>query len=70
MIVSKKADEKIVERISTILLGLKNDKSPEAQAVKEKLGITGFVKTTANDFRFTIPLLKKAGVDTSFDFSF
>ena len=70
LIVSKKADEKIVERISTILLGLKNDNSPEAEAVKEKLGITGFVKTTANDFKFTIPLLKKAGVDTSFDFSF
>jgi len=70
LIVSKKADPKIVERISTVLLGLKNDNSPEAETVKKKLGITGFIKTTANDFRFTIPLLKRAGVDESFDFSF
>jgi len=70
LIVSKKADPKIVEQISTILLGLKNDNSPEAEAVKKNMGITGFIKTTTNDFRFTIPLLKKAGVDKSFDFAF
>ena len=70
LIVSKKADPKIVEQISTILLGLKNDNSPEAEAVKKNMGITGFIKTTTNDFRFTIPLLKKAGVDESFDFVF
>lgn len=70
LIVSKKADPKIVGHISEILLGLKNDHSPEAEAVKEKLGITGFIKTTETDFRFTIPLLKRAGVDESFDFSF
>jgi len=70
LIVSKKANPETVARISAILLGLKNDNSPEAEAVKEKLGITGFVKTTVNDFKFTIPLLKKAGVDPSFDFSF
>jgi len=70
LIVSKKADPKIVEQISTILLGLKNDNSPEAEAVKNNLGMIGFIKTTTNDFRFTIPLLKKAGVDKSFDFAF
>ena len=70
LMVSKKADPKIVERISTILLGLKNDHSPEAEAVKKELGITGFIKTTVNDFRFTIPLLKRAGVDEFFNFSF
>ncbi|MCP4576913.1 MAG: PhnD/SsuA/transferrin family substrate-binding protein [Deltaproteobacteria bacterium] len=70
LIVSKKADPGIVERISAILLALKDDDSPEAEAVKEKLGITGFIKTTVNDFRFTLPLLKRAGVDASFDFSF
>ena len=70
LIVSKRSDPKIVGQISTILLGLKNDNSPEAEAVKEKLGITGFIKTTTNDFRFTIPLLKRAGVDESFDFVF
>ncbi len=70
LIVSKKADPKIVEKITTILLGLKNDKSPEAEAVKKRLGITGFINTTIDDFKFTIPLLKRAGVDESFDFVF
>jgi ABC-type phosphate/phosphonate transport system substrate-binding protein len=70
LIVSKKADPKIVERISAILIGLKNDPTPEAEAVKKELGITGFVKTTVKDFSFTIPLLKRAGVDESFDFKF
>ncbi len=70
LIVSTKADPKTVERISAILLGLKNDPSPEAEAVKEKLGITGFIKTTVKDFSFTIPLLKRAGVNEAFNFSF
>lgn len=70
LIVSRKADPKIVEKITTILLGLKNDNSPEAESVKKRLGITGFIKTTIDDFKFTIPLLKRAGVDESFDFSF
>ena len=70
LIVSKKADPKIVKQISAILLGLNNDNSPEAEAVKEELGITGFIKTSMNDFSFTIPLLKRAGVDESFDFVF
>lgn len=70
LIVSRKADPETVERISAILLGLKNDHSPEAEAVKQKLGITGFVKTTVSDFKYTILLLKRAGVDKSFDFSF
>jgi ABC-type phosphate/phosphonate transport system substrate-binding protein len=70
LIVSKKADPAVVKRISNILLGLKDDHSPEARAVKEKMGITGFIKTTEQDFRFTLPLLKKAGVEPSFDFKF
>ncbi len=70
LIVSKKADPRIVERISAILIGLKNDNSPEAEAVKKELGITGFIKTTLKDFHFTIPLLKRAGVNESFDFVF
>jgi ABC-type phosphate/phosphonate transport system substrate-binding protein len=70
LIVSKKADPKVVERISAILLGLNNDDSPKAEAVKKTLGITGFMETTVDDFNFTIPLLKRAGVDTAFDFSF
>ena len=70
LIVSKKADPAIVKRIGNILLGLKDDHSPEAEAVKETIGITGFIKTTGQDFRFTLPLLKRAGVDASFDFKY
>ena len=70
LIVSKKTDPKIVDKISSIMLGLKTDKSAEAKSVKEKLKITGYIKTTVDDFKFTIALLKKAGVDKSFNFVF
>lgn len=70
LIVSKKADPAVVKQIRNILLGLKDDHSPEAEAVKEKMEITGFLKTTEQDFRFTLPLLKRAGVDASFDFKY
>lgn len=70
LIVSKKTDPKVVDKISSIMLGLKNDDSTEAKLVKEKLKITGYIKTTIDDFKFTILLLKKAGVNKSFNFVF
>jgi len=70
LIISKNTDTNLAEKISTILLGLKDDDSIEAKKVKEKLGITGYIKTTIDDFKFTLRLLKKAGVDKSFNFSF
>jgi ABC-type phosphate/phosphonate transport system substrate-binding protein len=70
LIVSKKADSKIVSKVSSALLALKDDKSKEAQAAREELGIQGYIKTTTSDFKHTLELLKEAGVDKSFNFSF
>jgi ABC-type phosphate/phosphonate transport system substrate-binding protein len=70
LMVSKKADQKAVSKISDALLSLKTDSSPEGQAVKEKLGIQGYIRTTKDDFKHTLSLLKKAGVTKSFDFKF
>ncbi|MDP2279046.1 MAG: PhnD/SsuA/transferrin family substrate-binding protein [Nitrospirota bacterium] len=70
LMVSKKADSKIASKISDALLSLKGDTSPEAQAVKEKLSIQGYIKTTKEDFKHTLSLLKKAGVTKAFDFKF
>lgn len=70
LIVSKKADSKIVSKVSSALLALKDDKSKEAQAARDELGIQSYIKTTTSDFKHTMELLRKAGVDKSFDFSF
>ena len=70
LIVSKKADAKIVSKVSAALLALKDDKSKEARAARDELGIQAYIKTTTSDFRHTLELLKKAGVDKSFNFSF
>jgi len=70
LIVSKKTDQKNIDKISSILLGLKNDDSNQAMLVKEKLHIKGYIKTGMDDFKFTIALLKKAGVDQQFNFAF
>ncbi|MFZ2196976.1 MAG: PhnD/SsuA/transferrin family substrate-binding protein [Thermodesulfovibrionales bacterium] len=70
LIVSKKADSKIVSKVSSALLALKDDKSKDAQAARDELGIQSYIKTTTSDFKHTLELLKKAGVDKSFNFSF
>ena len=70
LIVSKKANSQTVARISSILLDLKNDGSAEASAVKDSLGIREYIKTTDADFQHNFGLLKKAGIDASFNFAF
>ncbi|MCP4108388.1 MAG: phosphate/phosphite/phosphonate ABC transporter substrate-binding protein [Desulfobacteraceae bacterium] len=70
MVVSKKTSPKVAEMISAILLRIKDDNSSEATTVKESLNIVGYIETSEDDFKFTIPLLKRAGVDKSFNFSF
>lgn len=70
LIVSKKADQQIVSKVSDLLLSLKNDKSSEAERVREQLEIRGYIKTTEADFKHTFKLLKRAGVDKSFNFAF
>jgi len=70
LVISNKCDPALARKVASLLLGLKNNNSAEAEAVKESLGITGFIKTDKEDFKFTIPLLRKAGVDEEFIFSF
>jgi len=70
LIVSKIADAAAVSAVSDALLSLKDDMSPEARSVKDVMTIRGFTRTTAADFKYTLELLKKAGVDRSFNFTF
>ncbi len=70
LMVSKKANPNVASKISDALLSLKDDTSSEAKALKEKLNIKGYIKTTEDDFKHTISLLKKAGVDKAFNFTF
>lgn len=70
LIVSKTADKNIVSRVNAALLALNNDTSPQAQAVRDHMSIKGYIKTTREDFRHTMELLNKAGVNKSFNFAF
>lgn len=70
MIVSNKTDKALVEKVKAALLGLADDTSPEAMALKESLKITGYIPTTNEDFTHTLALLKKAGVSKDFQFKY
>lgn len=70
LIVSKKLSKSSVDKLAAILLGIEGDASGEAKAVKDSMKISGFIKTTAADFKSTLPLLKKAGVNKSFSFKY
>lgn len=70
LIVSRKANPQTVAKVADALFSLKDDKSPLGQEVRDQLNIQGYIKTTKNDFKHTIKLLGKAGVDKSFNFTF
>jgi ABC-type phosphate/phosphonate transport system substrate-binding protein len=70
LIVSKKVSSGLAEKVKAALLAVKEDASPEAEAVKSSMEIQGFIKTTSKDFEHTLPLLKKAGVTKSFNFTY
>lgn len=70
LIISKKTNKELVNKISNILLKTKDDNSPTANEVKKMMSIQGFIKTTEKDFSHTLSLLKKAGVKKDFDFKF
>lgn len=70
LIVSKRADAKVVAKVSAALLEIRDDASAPAKAVRSELGIKGYIKTTPADFKHTMELLKRAGVNKSFNFSF
>lgn len=70
LIISNKANSAIAAKVKTLLLSLKDDNSDAAVAVKNSLNIDGYLETTKNDFQFTIPMLKKAGVTKKFNFKY
>lgn len=70
LIVSKKLSADTAGKLSTILLGIGSDNAPEAKAVKDSMKISKFIKTTPADFSKTLVLLKKAGVNKSFNFKY
>lgn len=70
LIVSKKFSKATAGKLAAILLGLAGDTSSEAKAVKDSMKISGFIKTTTADFKTTLPLLKKAGVNKTFSFKY
>jgi ABC-type phosphate/phosphonate transport system substrate-binding protein len=70
LIVSHKLDAGIAKKLAGILLGIKDDPSPEAAAVRNSLKIQGFIATTDKDFKHTLGLLKQAGVTKDFGFKY
>lgn len=70
LMISKHADKAKMLKVSELLLNISKDSSAEAEAVKEKMGVKEFIKTTQADFKHTIQLLKKAGADKNFNFKF
>lgn len=69
LIVSANMPISLKAKISADLLAMQNDPSPEAQAVKSSMKISGFIRTTDKDFEHTLTLLKRAGVTRSFLFA-
>lgn len=70
LIAAKTANPDLVQRLAKALLSLQDDKSAKAEAVRREMGIVKFQATSIEDFAHTLRLLKKARVDSSFDFKF
>lgn len=70
LIVSKKVKRETRDKIASVLIGLKNDQSAEAAAVRKALGIREYIPTDKGDFKHTLELLQRAGVTKSFNFAF
>ncbi len=68
LIVSKRLDAKLVEKIVKALLAVKADSSPEAKDLKDILDLREYTKTTRADFKHTLEILERAGVDASYSF--
>lgn len=70
LIAAKTANPELVQQLTRALLSLQDDNSAEAEAVRSEMGIVKYESTSVEDFAHTLMLLKKAGVDSSFDFKF
>jgi len=69
LMVSANMPVSLKAKIFADLVAIQDDPSPEAQAAKKSMKISGFIKTTDKDFKHTMALLKKAGVTRSFLFT-
>jgi ABC-type phosphate/phosphonate transport system substrate-binding protein len=67
LLVSKKANPAVADKVAQALLALETDSSANAAAVKSGMKITKFIKTTTADFAYTVDVLKKAGITKDFD---
>ncbi len=70
LIVANRADPQLVKKLTDILLKLQDDPSEAAEKVRREMAIKQYRPTSMKDFSHTLALLKKAGVDASFNFSF
>lgn len=70
LIVSKKAPQDLVQAVTEVMMELSESKSPEATLVREQLGISKYVLTSQDDFKHTLNLLSRAGVDKNFNFKY
>jgi ABC-type phosphate/phosphonate transport system substrate-binding protein len=68
LIFSVNVNRDLVKKVKDALLNLKECKSIDAEALKKRLGICGYIVTEKKDFKHTLSLLKKAGVDKDFKF--
>jgi len=69
LIVASGIDKELVKKLMDLLLGLKNDPSPEADAVRQGLGIREYILTSGADFNHTLSLLKWAGIGPDYEFN-
>lgn len=70
LIVSTKMDEAAVKKLTDTLMAMNDDTSELANQARASMGMKSFVVTTAKDFDHNLSLLKRAGIDKSFDFAF
>ena len=70
LIVSNKSNKSMVAKIKSLLLAIDKDGSAEAKKVMSSLKITKYIETTKDDFKHTLPLLKKASVTKDFNFKY
>jgi len=67
LIISTNVPSVLAAKVADALLGVKDDPSTVAAAVRKTLGIQGFIRTTPQDFEHTLSLLKKADVTKRFN---
>lgn len=70
LMVSRKLDKAIAQKLSAVLIALETDASAEAKAARAGLAIDGFAPVSASDFSHTMKMVKAAGVTKAFDFKF